>query len=75
MSATKRQDLPLPETRRVVSYALRALELWAKLTPHEMIEAGSILSTLIQVEIARRNEASKQAQQRSRVPVDEEYPG
>ena len=60
MNATKRQDLPLPETRRVVSYALRALELWIKLTPHEMIEAGSILSTLIQVEIARRNQRAQE---------------
>lgn len=55
MSATRRQDLPLPETRRSVSRALRMLEIIEKLTPHEMIEAGSILSTLIQVEIARRN--------------------
>ena len=55
MSASKRQDLPLPEARRACSYALRALEIFAKLSTHEMIEAGSVLSTLIQIEIARRN--------------------
>lgn len=48
------------ETRRAVSYALRALDMMERLEPAEMIEVGSILSVLIQVEIARKN-ARRQA--------------
>ena len=57
---SKREDLPLPETRRAVSYAMRALEVMAKLSTIDFLRATAILQRLIEVEIGRRNQRAQE---------------